>query len=126
MFASNGFDFVVPCLPTPIAELKKSVDIFKDNMNKGLELCRDILEMTPNSPLKSAFKTIQSSLLTAKTLCHSTVLTTGAADLTGIASQPVIMPVGHHQGMRLCQPLSGPATEEDTQTQNKSKKAPWG
>ena len=101
MFASNGFDVVVPRLPTPIAELKKTVDIFKDNMKEGLELCLDILEMTPNSPLKSAFKTIESSLLTAKTLCQGTVLTTGAADLTGIASKPVIMPVGHHQGTHL-------------------------
>ena len=34
MFASNGFD-VVPCLPTPIAELKKSFDTFKDNLTEG-------------------------------------------------------------------------------------------
>ena len=122
MFASNGFDVVVPCLPTPIAELKKTVDIFKDNMKEGLELCHDILEMTPNSPLKSAFKTIEYSLLTAKTLCQGTVLTTGAADLTGIASQPVIMPVGHHQGMCLHQPPSVPATEEDTQSQTSQKR----
>ena len=122
MFASNGFDVVVPCLPTPIAELKKSVDIFKDNIKEGLELCHDILEMTPNSALKSAFKSIQFSLLTAKTLCQGTVLTTGAAYLIGIASQPVIMPVGHHQGMHLFQPPSGPATEPETQTETSQKR----
>ena len=122
MFASNGFDVVGPCLQTAIAELKKNVDIFKDKMKEGLELCHDILEMTPNSPLKSAFKSIQSSLLTAKTLCQGTVLTTGAADLTGIASQPVIMPVGHHQSMHLHQPPSGPATEPETQTETSQKR----
>ena len=85
-------------------------------------MCHDILEMTPNSALKSAFKSIQSSLLTAKTLCQGTVFTTGAADLIGIASQPVIMPVGHHQGMHLCQPPSGPATEPETQTETSQKR----
>ena len=45
-----------PCLPTPIAELKKTVDTFKDKIKDGLELCGDILEMTSNPALKSAFK----------------------------------------------------------------------
>ena len=48
MFASNGFDVVVPCLPTPIAELKKTTDTFKDTIKEGIELCAKILEMTPN------------------------------------------------------------------------------
>ena len=122
MFASNGFDVVVPCLPTSIAELKKTVDTFQDNIKEGLELCCDILEMTPNSALKSAFQTIESSLLTANTLCQDTVLTTGAADLTGVASKPVIIPVGHHKGMRLHQPPSGPATETEMPTETGQKR----
>ena len=114
MFVSNGFDVVVPCLPTQIAELKKSFDTFKDNLTEGLDLCMDIFEMTPNSGFKSAFKAIESSLLAAETLTKGTVITTGAADLTGISSQPAVMPLGKHQASCLRQQPSAPATESQT------------
>ena len=93
--ASNGNDIVVPCLLILVAELKKTAQTFHDNITEGLDFCRDILDMCPESPYKSAFKFIESSLKTASNIASKTVTTTGAADLTSVTSQPVVMSVVH-------------------------------
>ena len=96
-FAFNGIDTVVPCLPTPVAELKKSITNLKETFNEASDLCQEIFKMVPKSDMKKCYKLIMKSISTAGTLVRSTCTLNGHADMAQVISpQAAVVPVSSH------------------------------
>ena len=81
-FALNGIDVVVPCLPTPVAELNKSITNLKETITEASDLYQEIFKMVPKSDMKKCYKLIMKSISTAGTLVRSTCTLNGSADMT--------------------------------------------
>ena len=78
----NGHNFVIPCTPTPVAEVNTNTSNIQANFDEVKDLIKETIEMLPKSSIKKAFKDVQKMNENSSDLLKSCKTATGWADLS--------------------------------------------
>ena len=76
----NGDNFVMPCTPTPVAEVNTNISNIEENFDEVKDLIKETIEMLPKSNIKKAFKDVQKMIESSSDLLKSCKTATGWAD----------------------------------------------
>ena len=123
VLVNNGYDFIVPCVPSCVFELQQQKNFIDEYLKDSLDVLGEMLKMIPKAtdkPLRSAFVLVRNHLTAAARLSISSVAGTGYADKSLFKSSqdlPLVSPQ-HHLATRK---RSAPSPPEKSVAEKKKK-----
>ena len=58
----HGDNFVIPCTPTPVAEVNTNISNIQENFDEVKDLIKETIEMLPKSYIKKSLKDVQKMI----------------------------------------------------------------
>ena len=92
ILADNGFDFMGPCLPMAVVQVRSLTENVTACLNNGLRSLEELNVQLPVSEYKSSYLMIAKLLTAAREVAAGTALATGTANKAAVASAAAALP----------------------------------